>query len=63
MLTHKIVHTGKTVGEPNADWIIDNFESHRLGEIQFPEEGFYEIILDVESGKNEELKFQWIWLK
>ncbi len=62
ILTHEIVNTGKTVGEPNSDWVIDNFKSHRLGEIHFPEKGFYEIILDIEPAGNEELKFQWIWL-
>ena len=62
ILTHEIEPTGKTVGEPNSDWVIDNFKSHRLGKIHFPEKGFYEINLEAEPGRNEEIKFQWIWL-
>ncbi|MBW6534579.1 MAG: alpha-L-fucosidase [Mariniphaga sp.] len=62
VLKHEIEPTGKTVGEPNSDWVIDNFKSYRLGEIHFPEKGFYEITLETEPGRNEEIKFQWIWL-
>ncbi len=62
-LTHQVEPTGKTVGEPNSDWVIDNFKSFSLGEIHFPEKGFYEINLEAEPGRNEEIKFQWIWLK
>jgi alpha-L-fucosidase len=39
-LIHKVSNTGKTVGEPNQNWIIDNFKSNRLGKIYFPEKGF-----------------------
>lgn len=62
VLNHNIEPSGKTVGEPNSNWVIDNFKSHRLGEIHFPEKGFYEINLEAEAGRNEEIKFQWIWL-
>jgi alpha-L-fucosidase len=61
ILTHKIEPTGKTVGEPNSDWIIDNFKSHRLGNIHFPEMGFHEI--EMEFNAEEEVKFQWIWIE
>lgn len=63
VLTHKIESTGKTVGEPNSDWVIDNFKSNRLGEIHFPEKGFYEIELSIAPEKKEEVLFQWIWLE
>lgn len=63
VLNHNTEPTGKTVGEPNSNWVIDNFKAHRLGEIHFPEKGFYEIELEAIPGKNEELQFQWIWLK
>ncbi len=53
--------TGKTVGEPNNDWIIDNFSSNRIGEINFPEAGFYEIEMQIIPSRNDNLKFQWIW--
>lgn len=53
--------TGKTVGEPNNDWIIDNFSSNRIGEINFPETGFYMIEMQIIPSKNDNLEFQWIW--
>ena len=63
ILIHKIVSTGKTVGEPNSEWIIDNFKSQRAGEVTFPERGLYEIECEIVPGINDEVKFQWIWLK
>jgi alpha-L-fucosidase len=62
-LIHKVSNTGKTVGEPNQNWIIDNFKSNRLGKIYFPEKGFYTIELEIDPAKNDEVKFQWIWVK
>jgi alpha-L-fucosidase len=61
-LSHTILPTGKTVGEPNQNWVIDNFKSNRLGKINFPEKGFYEIEFEVTTEKNDEIKFQWIWI-
>jgi alpha-L-fucosidase len=55
--------TGKTVGEPNNNWIIDNFTSNRIAEINFPEAGFYVIKMQIIPSKNDSLKFQWIWAK
>ncbi len=63
ILTHGIQPTGKTIGEPNQNWIIDNFQSHRIGKIDFHEAGYYDIELAVSPGQQEELKFQWIWIK
>lgn len=63
VLTHKFESTGKTVGEPNSNWVIDNFKSYQLGEIHFPEKGYYEIELNVTPEKKDEVLFQWIWLK
>ena len=62
-LTHNVTNTGKTVGEPNQNWVIDNFKPNRLGKINFPTNGFYTIELEVKPGKNDEFKFQWLWLK
>lgn len=62
-LTYFVSNTGKTVGEPNQNWIIDNFKSNRLGKINFPEKGFYTIELEIEPGKNDTVKFQWVWVK
>ena len=62
-LTQNIRNTGKTVGEPNQDWVIDNFKSQKLGNISFPKSDFYEIELEITPEKKKEIKFQWIWIK
>ncbi len=54
--------TGMFVGEPNSGWQIDSFDSHRLGQLIFPEPGYYDITLEVRPGKGEEIGFQWLWL-
>jgi alpha-L-fucosidase len=54
--------TGRFVGEPNSNWQIDSFNSHRLGELVFSEPGYYDITLEIKPGKDEELNFQWLWL-
>jgi len=61
-LTHIILPTGKTVGEPNQNWVIDNFKSHRIGTINFQDKGLYEIELVINPENEDELKFQWIWI-
>jgi len=61
-LVHNIVPTGKTIGEPNQNWIIDNFKSTHLGKINFPKKGIFTIELEIIPEKNDQLKFQWIWL-
>lgn len=60
---HPLAPTGLTVGEPNSNWHIPNFASHRLGTIHFPKAGAYEISMQVEAGKNTRVQFQWLWLK
>lgn len=62
-LSQEIQPTGKTVGEPNRAWHIDNFASHHLGTIHFPEKGFYNIEVLIEPSADEDFKFQWLWLK
>ena len=62
-LVHKTQPTGKTIGEPNKDWVIDNFKSHEIGRIDFPEPGFYTIDVNIEGARNEPVKFQWIWIQ
>jgi len=54
--------TGRFVGEPNSNWQIDSFNSHRLGKLAFSEPGYYDITLDIKPGKGEEISFQWLWL-
>jgi alpha-L-fucosidase len=62
-LKYDIIPTGKTVGEPGSNWQIDNFASNRVGEIDIPKKGIYEITLDVNAKKNEPVKLQWLWLQ
>ena len=62
-LNHNVANTGKTIGEPNQNWIIDNFKSNHLGKIKFPVKGYYTIVLEIEPGKNDEVKFQWVWIQ
>jgi alpha-L-fucosidase len=50
------------VGEPNAGWEIESFNSHRLGRLEFTQAGYYDITLDIVPRKGEELAFQWLWL-
>lgn len=62
-LTHSLVATGKTVGEPNQNWIIDNFKSFRIGNIYFNDCGVFEIELTIQPINTNDFKFQWIWVK
>ena len=62
-LSHHVFNTGKTVGEPKQNWIIDNFKCTSLGEINFPEQGIYTVELDIMPAKKEEIQFQWLWIK
>lgn len=55
--------TGLTVGEPNSGWHIDSFNSHRLGQLSFPEAGTYTISLEIDPGEEEKINFQWLWLE
>lgn len=61
-LSAKFLSTGEFVGEPNSDWQIGSFNSHRLGVLDFPEAGYYDINLEIDPGKGEEMGFQWLWL-
>jgi alpha-L-fucosidase len=62
-LAHVVEPTGRTVGEPNQGWHIDNFASHRVGVIALPEPGVYEVSMKVKAGSGDAVKFQWLWLK
>ncbi len=61
-LQHQVKLSGKTVGEPNSNWIIDNFSSNTMGKINFPEKGYYQITLEIEPEKRDSIQFQWLWL-
>ena len=54
--------TGLFVGEPNSAWEIESFNSHRMGELEFSEAGYYDITLELDPGKGETIAFQWLWL-
>jgi alpha-L-fucosidase len=62
-LSARVKFTGQTVGEPNSNWHIESFNSHPLGSLGFPEPGLYDISLEIDPGKNEEIGFQWLWLQ
>jgi alpha-L-fucosidase len=62
MLSGQFHPTGQFVGEPNSDWQIDSFNSHRLGLLEFAEPGYYTITLEIAPGKDEKIGFQWLWL-
>jgi alpha-L-fucosidase len=62
-INHSVLPTGKTVVEPNENYIVDNYKSNRLGAIDFPATGFYDIVLEIDPVENEELSFQWLWMK
>jgi len=54
--------SGMFVGEPNSNWQIDSFDSHRLGQLDFTQAGYYDISLEIAPRKGEEVGFQWLWL-
>jgi hypothetical protein len=62
ILSIPVQPTGRYVGEPNREWHIDSFSSHRIGTLIFSESGYYDIILEIDPGKNETIDFQWLWL-
>lgn len=60
---YNAIYTGKTVGEPNVNWIVENFSSHKVGKFSFSDAGYYDVKLSIIPAENEILKFQWMWLK
>ena len=63
VVEHAVSPTGQTVGEPNQSWHIDNFVSRRVGEVEIPEPGVYEVVLTVEATGADPVKLQWLWLQ
>lgn len=61
-ISKKIKPTGSVVGEPNSDWHIDSFNSHRIGILNFSTPGYYDIMLNIEPANGESVDFQWLWL-
>ncbi len=61
-ITQTAKHTGQVIVEA-GNWNFDNFSSHRIGTINFSEPGYYDINLEVTPNKDEEIGFQWMWLK
>ncbi|MCF6357792.1 MAG: alpha-L-fucosidase [Draconibacterium sp.] len=62
-ISQVISQTGETVGEPGRNYVIDNYKSNRLGQINFKTKGFYDIKLTIEPGENDKVNFQWVWIK
>ena len=61
-LKQKFKSTGKTVGEPLQDWVIDNYKSNKLGSFKINKTGIYEVTLSLES-KKDPVKWQWLWIE
>ena len=59
---HDLMYSGKTVGEPNQNWIIDRFKSYRLGQIKFESPGYYFIELKIKTNPQNPIKWQWLWM-
>lgn len=61
-ISQHIKSTGQVVGEPNSEWHINSFNSHRIRKIIFPEAGYYDISLNIKPETGNNVKFQWVWL-
>ena len=59
---HSLKFTGKTVGEPIQDFVIDRFKSFTVGEIKFDYPGFYNVDLNIKTNPQNTLQWQWLWL-
>jgi alpha-L-fucosidase len=62
VLEHPVRPTGQTVGEPNQRWHIDNFAARRVGSIDIPAPGVYDVSMQVRAEEDRPVQFQWLWL-
>lgn len=62
-ISHVVSPSGKTVGEPNSNWVIDRFLSRGIGKVNFPAPGYYDVELEILPFPGEEMKFQWLWME
>jgi len=62
-LSQDIQPTGKYVGEPNSNWVIESFNSSKLGEVEIPNKGFYDIRFKIKPQEDKPVNFQWVWLE
>ena len=60
---HQFNYTGKTVGEPIEDYIIDKFKSSTIGMINFDNVGFYNVEVKIKTSSQNPLQWQWLWLE
>ena len=60
---HRFNYTGKTVGEPIEEYIIDKFKSSTIGTINFDNVGFYDVELKIKTSSQNPLQWQWLWLE
>ena len=63
VLASAVLPTGKTVGEPGEDWIIDRFSCLHLGELYFDKPGYYDIEMELSPPEKVPVRFQWLWAK
>lgn len=60
-LNHMVEQTGKTVGEPKSEWVIDSFNAFHIGELKINSAGFYTLKLMAEiHGDPVQLNRVWI---
>lgn len=62
-LTGNITSTSLFVGEPNRGLRTGEYKSHRLGELNFPRAGIYDLTVDIKPAKGEPVDFQWVWVE
>jgi len=62
-ISQELKASGLFVGEPNRGLKTPDFESNRIGSLEFPSAGIYEITLDIKPAKEEAVDFLWLWLE
>ena len=61
--TQPLNPTGKTVGEPLQNWVVENFNAVHIAEVSFEKAGVYEVELQLNPSKDAPLQWQWLWLQ
>jgi alpha-L-fucosidase len=62
-LSKEIENTGLFVVEPGQSRPVENYSSHRFGEIKVDRSGYYEIKVKVDPPKDGPLDLQWVWIE
>lgn len=62
-ISQELKASGLFVGEPNRGLKTPDFQSNRIGSLEFPSAGIYEITLEIKPAKEEPMDFLWLWLE